>query len=67
MSESRTVGQTAATLGEGPWEFGHVLIFTGHMIDQADRQQARFPAWAEGRAPTLMLPAPSERKEGASV
>ena len=50
MSESRTVGQTAATLGEGPWEFGHVLIFTGHMIDQADRQQARFPAWAEGRA-----------------
>ena len=31
-------------------EFGHALLFTGHMIDRADREHPRFPAWAEGRA-----------------
>ena len=31
-------------------EFAHALLFTGHMIDGADRKLARFPAWAEGRA-----------------
>jgi hypothetical protein len=31
-------------------EFAHALLFTGHMIDRLDRKQARFPAWAEGRA-----------------
>src|SRR4051794_25596994 len=30
--------------------FAHVLLFTGHMIDSAGRTNARFPAWAEGRA-----------------
>jgi hypothetical protein len=35
---------------EGAWAFGHALLFTGHMIDQAGREHARFPAWAESRA-----------------
>jgi hypothetical protein len=30
--------------------FAHALLFTGHMIDKADRKEPRFPAWAEGRA-----------------
>jgi len=30
--------------------FAHALLFTGHMIDRADRGEPRFPAWAEGRA-----------------
>ena len=34
----------------GLWEFAHALLFTGHMIDKADRKEPRFPAWAEGRA-----------------
>jgi hypothetical protein len=34
----------------GPWKFAHALLFTGHMIDKADRKEPRFPAWAEGRA-----------------
>jgi hypothetical protein len=33
----------------GPGKFAHALLFTGHMIDKADRQEPRFPAWAEGR------------------
>ena len=44
----------AATSAEqddaGPWKFAHALLFTGHMIDKADRKEPRFPAWAEGRA-----------------
>lgn len=36
--------------GEGRKQFAHALLFTGHMIDRADRKQARFPAWAESRA-----------------
>jgi hypothetical protein len=35
---------------EGAWAFGHALLFTGHMIDQAGRAHARFPASAESRA-----------------
>jgi hypothetical protein len=35
---------------EPAWAFAHALLFTGHMIDQAGREHARFPAWAEGRA-----------------
>ena len=31
-------------------QFAHALLFTGHMIDRPDRQQARFPAWAEFQA-----------------
>ena len=39
-----------ATGGDFKKEFAHALLFTGHMIDGADRRRARFPAWAEGRA-----------------
>jgi hypothetical protein len=35
---------------EGEWAFAHALLFTGHMIDQAGRAHARFPASAESRA-----------------
>jgi hypothetical protein len=35
---------------EGAWGFAHALLFTGHMIDQAGREHARFPASAESRA-----------------
>jgi hypothetical protein len=35
---------------EGGWAFAHALLFTGHMIDQAGRAHARFPASAESRA-----------------
>jgi hypothetical protein len=38
----------------GQWKFAHVLLFTGHMIDKADRKEPRFPAWAEGRARTAI-------------
>ena len=41
---------TAASPGDNRWEFTHALLFTGHMIDRADRRHARFPAWAESRA-----------------
>ena len=35
---------------EGAWAFAHALLFTGHMIDQAGREHARFPASVESRA-----------------
>src|SRR5579859_1514360 len=50
MGESGTVRLADESLGEGPWEFAHALLFSGHMIDQADRKQPRFPASTEGRA-----------------
>ena len=34
---------------EGVWAFRHAMLFTGHMIDQAGRAHARFPASAESR------------------
>jgi len=40
----------AGARGDGGTKFAHALLFTGHMIDRADRKQPRFPAWAEGRA-----------------
>jgi hypothetical protein len=43
------VASTAHT-HEGAWAFGRALLFTGHMIDQAGREHARFPAGAESRA-----------------
>jgi hypothetical protein len=50
--EARPTNAATATKGNeaGPWEFAHALLFTGHMIDKADREEPRFPAWAEGRA-----------------
>ena len=36
--------------GEEQKPFAHALLFTGHMIDRANREEPRFPAWAEGRA-----------------
>ena len=39
--------------GAGPKdhvEFAHALLFTGHMIDRPDRNEPRFPAWAEPNA-----------------
>lgn len=39
---------------EGGWAFGHALLFTGHMIDSAGREHARFPASAESRARTAI-------------
>jgi hypothetical protein len=36
--------------GAQRWSFAHALLFTGHMIDSADRRVPRFPAWAEERA-----------------
>ncbi len=39
-----------AKRGNDSREFAHALLFTGHMIDQADREHPRFPAWAESRA-----------------
>lgn len=41
---------TAPSHGDRSWAFAHALLFTGHMIDRADRKDARFPAWAESRA-----------------
>jgi hypothetical protein len=37
-------------MGVGGWEFAHSVLFTGHMIDAADREEARFPPSAEGAA-----------------
>lgn len=34
----------------GGMPFAHALLFTGHMIDRADRKEPRFPPWGEGRA-----------------
>ncbi len=36
--------------GVGGWEFAQSVLFTGHMIDAADREEARFPPQAEGAA-----------------
>jgi len=36
--------------GSGRWEFAQSVLFTGHMIDAADREEARFPPRAEGAA-----------------
>lgn len=41
---------SAAGSGNDSAEFAHALLFTGHMVDQASRKQARFPVWAEARA-----------------
>jgi hypothetical protein len=38
----------ASPLGK-QWSYGHAVLFTGHMIDHADRAEPRFPASAEGR------------------
>ncbi len=46
-SQSRVARRERAAAG-GP-EYAHALLFTGHMIDRADRRQPRFPASAEGR------------------
>jgi hypothetical protein len=57
MRESRSVspassqpraGPRERAAAEGP-EYAHALLFTGHMIDRADRKQPRFPASAERR------------------
>jgi hypothetical protein len=34
----------------GGWKFAQSVLFTGHMIDAADREEARFPPQAEGAA-----------------
>jgi hypothetical protein len=34
----------------GNLPFAHALLFTGHMIDKIDREEPRFPPWAEDRA-----------------
>ncbi len=34
----------------GGWEFAQSVLFTGHMIDAADREEPRFPPRAEGAA-----------------
>jgi hypothetical protein len=48
------VSRAAAPLDEAHWEYAHALLFTGHMIDAADRRQPRFPASAETRARTAI-------------
>ena len=53
MHESRSVSPASSrrresVAAEGP-EYAHALLFTGHMIDRADRKQPRFPGSAEGR------------------
>jgi hypothetical protein len=57
MHESRSVSPASSqsriarreSAGSGGHEYAHALLFTGHMIDRADRKQPRFPASAEGR------------------
>lgn len=41
--------QTTAQNAADSIPFAHALLFTGHMIDKADRKVPRFPAWAEQR------------------
>jgi hypothetical protein len=47
MTESEPV---RVETGAGGWEFAQSVLFTGHMIDAADRKEARFPPRAEGAA-----------------
>lgn len=42
--------QSGTERSDAPCAFANALLFTGHMIDRADRDQPRFPAWAEARA-----------------
>jgi hypothetical protein len=43
-------GETQARpVAPGPFAFAHSLLFSGHMIDEPDRNHPRFPASAEGR------------------
>src|SRR4051794_5102169 len=44
------IPRTAGPPGDVREQFAHALLFTGHMIDSADRKEARFPARAERRA-----------------
>src|SRR5436305_12969923 len=43
------IPRTAGPPGDVRQQFAHALLFTGHMIDSADRKEARFPARAERR------------------
>jgi hypothetical protein len=59
ISSPGNAGQPEAAVStapthEGAWAFAHALLFTGHMIDQAGREHARFPASAESRARTAI-------------
>ena len=48
-SASDASQQSRGGHAEGRGPYAHALLFTGHMIDRADRDKPRFPAWAEAR------------------
>ena len=54
MTDPQTTHQANDVQAPASKEFAHALLFTGHMIDSPDRREARFPAWAEGRARDAM-------------
>jgi hypothetical protein len=49
-SQNSGVASPAPSGAEDRHEYAHALLFTGHMIDSADRAQPRFPGSAERRA-----------------
>jgi hypothetical protein len=51
MMESKPVYDEMATAGvSADWEFAQAVLFTGHVIDSADRKAPRFPPRAEAAA-----------------
>jgi hypothetical protein len=49
-SQNSEVARPATSSADDRHEYAHALLFTGHMIDSADRAQPRFPRSAEKRA-----------------
>jgi hypothetical protein len=50
MTERKPVRVETRAGDSAGWEFAQSVLFTGHMIDAADRKEVRFPPRAEGAA-----------------
>jgi hypothetical protein len=50
MAEQEQRREQSAAGNSAGWEFAHAVLFTGHMIDAANRKVPRFPARAEAAA-----------------
>jgi|HubBroStandDraft_1064217.scaffolds.fasta_scaffold337535_2 hypothetical protein len=50
MAQQEQRRAESAAGNSASWEFAQVVLFTGHMIDAADRKVPRFPARAEAAA-----------------
>jgi hypothetical protein len=54
MTERKPLRVETGAGDSAGWEFAHSVLFTGHMIDAADREEPRFAPRAEGAARTAI-------------